>query len=197
MICAGIVVGAFGAGGCAMSAQRQPPVAPVEAPAPPALEAQPPEDGGAPRVGSPLQSVTTAPDDFGAPPTADELDGVWTGWYVCGQKKIGLQLTIRPSRLQEIGKTSPPQFALEVVGRFETFPLAESPDVAAANGWVEGSFRLGFNEVRTVPSKKFPQQQTIQLSGHFSSDRTTWSGDSSGEGCGPFWLQKGRAERKR
>jgi hypothetical protein len=121
-------------------------------------------------------------------PAADEMEGEWTGWYTCGQQKIGLRVSIRPVALEPLGKSSPPQFRLKVDGRLHSFPPPESREVPAVNVRIEGLFGLDVAEVHTLSDQT--SSRPLELSGHVSKDRSTFSGELSDGRCDSFLLRK-------
>jgi hypothetical protein len=121
-------------------------------------------------------------------PAADEMEGEWTGWYTCGQQKIGLRVSIQPVALEPIGKRSPPQFRLKVAGRLHSLPPPESGDAPAVNVPIEGLFGLDVAEVHTLSDQTSPRR--LELSGHVSKDGSTFSGKFSDVRCDSFLLRK-------
>jgi hypothetical protein len=121
-------------------------------------------------------------------PSADEIEGEWTGWYTCGQQEIGLRVSIRPVSLEPISKISPPQFRLKVDGRLHSFPPPESRDVPAVNVRIEGLFGLDVAEVHTLPDQT--SSRSLVLSGHVSKDGSAFSGALGDARCDSFLLRK-------
>jgi hypothetical protein len=121
-------------------------------------------------------------------PSTDEIEGEWTGWYTCGQQKIGLRVSIRPVSLEPISKSSPPQFRLKVDGRLHSFPPPESREAAAVNVRIEGLFGLDVAEVHTLSDQT--SSGALELSGHVSNDGSAFSGQLGGVRCDSFLLRK-------
>jgi hypothetical protein len=129
----------------------------------------------------------TIPEASGLP-TADEIEGEWTGWYSCDQRKIGLRVTIQPVSLEPIAKSSPPQFRVKVAGRLHSLPPAESREAPAVNVRIEGLFDWDAAEIHTLSDRT--STRALGLWGQVSKDRSTFSGKTEDVRCEAFLLQK-------
>jgi hypothetical protein len=90
--------------------------------------------------------------------------------------------------LEPIGKTSPPQFRLKVAGRLHSLPPPESREAPAVNVRIEGLFGLDVAEIHTLSDQT--SSRPLELSGHFSKDKSTFSGELSDVRCDSFLLRK-------
>jgi hypothetical protein len=139
----------------------------------------PPAEGAGPQATIPEASARL---------TDDEIEGEWTGWYSCDERKIVLRVTIRPVSLEPIPKSSPPQFRLKVDGRLHSLPPPESREAPAVNVRIEGLFGLDVAEIHTLSGQT--SSRPLELSGQISKDGSTFSGQTNGVTCEAFLLRK-------
>jgi len=115
------------------------------------------------------------------PSSAQDIQGVWVGQYICGQGVTGLTLTITGGNPQQL------------TARFRTHPLPQNPRAPESEFELAGSFNPAARQIELRPTRWIqqpPGYSMVGLRGVLQADGQRLQGNIVFGGCSVFALTR-------